>query len=379
MPTAPEFDDLRPYRDEEINPALHRITSVPEFARILEFFFPDRNKDEIVAELRGIHSAAGFQKVFMHPLVSSIVGKTSAGLTYSGFSQIAPGTPCLFVANHRDIVLDSAILQVLLLDNQHETSEITFGSNLMINEFIVDFGKVNRMFKVYRGGNRMEFFRNSQLLSSYLRHTLTEKKTSAWIAQRSGRTKDGIDKTETGLLKMFNMSGKADFEQNFAELNLVPLSISYEYEPCCALKVREMASVAQGIPYRKEADEDFRSIILGITQPKGRIHLAVCKPVNEFLAQTRGTSVINDKINLLATLIDKEIYRNYRLWPTHYIAADMLEGKPDCSGFYTPDEKDAFVAYMERELAGLQIDTPEHRRIFLEIYANPIRNVASVL
>ena len=134
----------------------------------------------------------------MHPLVNSIVKKTSKGLTYSGFDLLVPGTPYLFVSNHRDIVLDSAILQVLLFDNGHLSSEITFGSNLMSNPFIIDFGKINRMFKVYRGGNRMEMFRNSQILSAYIRHTITKKRTSAWIAQRNGRTKDGNDKTETG-------------------------------------------------------------------------------------------------------------------------------------------------------------------------------------
>lgn len=379
MPASPEFDDLRPYRDEEINPALHRITAVPEFARILSFFFPERKAEDIINELKGVHSALGFQQLFMHPLVYSIVGKTSAGLTYSGFSQLTAGTPYLFVGNHRDIVLDSAILQVLLLDNGHETSEITFGSNLMINQFIIDLGKVNRMFKVYRGGNRMEFFRNSQLLSAYLRHTLTEKQVSAWIAQRSGRTKDGNDKTETGLLKMFNISGKADFESDFTELNLVPLSISYEYEPCCAIKVREMYALAQGIPYQKAADEDFKSILTGITQQKGHIHLAVCKPVNEYLAEMRVTRVINDKINLLAGLMDKEIYRNYRLWPNNYIAADLLDGKDGCSDFYSALEKDAFVEYMDQELASLHLDKPAHREIFLGIYARPVRNVASSL
>ena len=283
MHTDQDFEDIRPYNDNEINPALHRLVGVPEFSKVLEYIFPERKKEDIIEELKGIHSAIDFQKQFMHPLVNSIVKKTSKGLTYSGFDLLVPGTPYLFVSNHRDIVLDSAILQVLLFDNGHLSSEITFGSNLMSNPFVVDFGKINRMFTVYRGGNRMEMFRNSQTLSAYIRHTITNKRTSAWIAQRNGRTKDGNDKTETGLLKMFNISGGDSFDESFSELNIVPLSISYEYEPCCALKVKETSVVSKGLIYQKAPNEDFMSILTGITSQKGRIHLSICHPVNTFL------------------------------------------------------------------------------------------------
>jgi hypothetical protein len=201
-----DFDDIRPYNDDEINPALKRIIAVAEFGKILDFLFPDKDKTEIIQELSLIRSALDFQKKFMHPLVNSIINRTSKGLSTSGFDRLSQGTPYLFVSNHRDIVLDSAMLQVVLLDFGHETSEITFGSNLMTNQFIIDLGKVNRMYKVYRGGNRMELFRNSQLLSSYIRHTLTKKHTSAWIAQRNGRTKDGSDKTSIMALQKYGES-----------------------------------------------------------------------------------------------------------------------------------------------------------------------------
>jgi hypothetical protein len=377
MYTEQDFDDIRPYDDDEINPALHRIVQVPEFAKILEFLFPEKDPVEIISGLKKISSAIGFQKQFMHPLVNSIVRKTSKGLTYSGFENLVPGTPYLFVSNHRDIVLDSAILQVLLFDNGHQSSEITFGSNLMTNSFIVDFGKINRMFTVYRGGNRMELFRNSQLLSAYLRHTIKNKRISAWIAQRNGRTKDGNDKTESGLLKMFNFSGPCDFHESFSELNLVPLSISYEYEPCCALKVREMYVISKGLTYQKAPGEDLMSILAGITNPKGRIHLSVCHPVNTFLGDTDGVSVFNDRINLLASGIDREIYRHYRLWPTNYIASDLLRNETIYAEKYTPGEKAEFEDYMQRELSGLKLDTAEHRDILLRIYANPVMNAAA--
>ena len=374
MYTEQDFEDIRPYNDDEINPALHRIVNVPEFSKVLEYIFPDRNKEDIIAELKGIHSAIDFQKQFMHPLVNSIVRKTSKGLTYNGFDLLVPGTPYLFVSNHRDIVLDSAILQVLLFDNGHLSSEITFGSNLMSNPFIVDFGKINRMFTVYRGGNRMEMFRNSQILSSYIRHTITRKRTSAWIAQRNGRTKDGNDKTETGLLKMFNISGGDSFEKSFSELNIVPLSISYEYEPCCALKVKETSVVLKGLTYQKAPNEDFMSILTGITSQKGHIHLSIGHPVNTFLKVTGETTVFNDKINKLATLMDDEIYRNYRLWPNNYIAFDRLNNSKAYSRFYTAADEADFDQYVIRELSALNLNAPEYVEILFKIYANPVVN-----
>jgi hypothetical protein len=369
-----EFEDIRPYYDEEINPALQRIIPVPEFGKILDFLFPDKEKKQIIKNLSEVSTALDFQKQFMHPLVNSIVRKTSKGLTTSGFDKLVPGTPYLFVSNHRDIVLDSAILQVILLDFNHETSEITFGSNLMTNQFIIDLGKVNRMFKVNRGGNRMELFRNSQVLSSYIRYTITQKRTSAWIAQRNGRTKDGIDKTETGLLKMFNISGSCDFLESFSELNIIPLAISYEFEPCCAFKIRELTSMAKGIPYQKQPNEDFMSIITGITQPKGRIHLAACMPVNQQLQNTLELQNTNDKINKLADIIDSSIYENYKLWPTNYIAFDMLNHGQQFKNFYSSDEMAGFKAYMDKELSIFTGDISLQKELLLKMYASPVIN-----
>ncbi|MBN1143998.1 MAG: acyltransferase [Bacteroidales bacterium] len=378
MQIREEFEDIRPYFDKEINPALQRITAVPEFGKILEFLFPEKKKEDIINNLLNVNTAIDFQKQFMHPLVYSIVDKTSKGLTTSGFEHLKPGTPYLFVGNHRDIVLDSAILQVILVDFGHETSEITFGSNLMTNQFIIDLGKVNRMFKVNRGGNRMELFRNSQILSAYIRYTLTHKKTSAWIAQRSGRTKDGSDKTETGLLKMFNISGTKDFISSFSELNIVPLSISYEYEPCCAIKVKEMTSVARGIPYQKEPNEDLVSIITGITRPKGRIHLAACTPVNQMIHETEECHGTNEKINRLAALMDTTIYRNYKLWPNNYIAFDLLNKSQKYSHMYSQEEMEKFAAYTNQELSIFSGDTSLQRELLLKIYANPVINSLAV-
>jgi hypothetical protein len=377
LPEA-EFEDIRPYNDDEINPALKRMIANPVFNKILEFIFPDQNGDKIKENLSETYTAHDFQVSFMHPLVYSIVSKTSKGLTFDGFEQLTPGTPYLFVGNHRDIVLDSAILQVLLLDNGHQTSEITFGSNLMINQFIIDFGKVNRMFKVVRGGNKIELLRNSKILSAYLRHTITTKKNSIWIAQRPGRTKNGNDKTEGGLLKMFNMSAGHNFKDSFSELNIVPLVISYEYEPCCAFKVKELLATSVHGNYQKKPDEDLQSIIRGLSHPKGRIHMSVGKPINQFLDKLDEPDTLNNKINKLAELIDSEVYTHYKLWPGNYIANDILSAGDNYRGYYTSDEKAEFLKYMENETSGIEGERKVIEQIFLEIYANPLLNLISV-
>jgi hypothetical protein len=369
-----DFEDIRPYNDQEINPALKRIISNPFFDKILDFLFPVGEHDQIKQKLAGTSTAADFQLYFMFPLVYSIVRKTSDGLLSDGFEQLTPGTPYLFVSNHRDIVLDSAFLQVLLIDHGHENSEITFGSNLMINQFVIDLGKVNRMFKVERGGNKAELLRNSQRLSAYIRHTIREKKSSIWIAQRPGRTKNGYDKTEAGLLKMFNMSAGDNFIDSFMELNIVPLVISYEYEPCCGFKVKELLSTMQTGSYQKRPDEDLVSIITGITQPKGRIQMSIGRPVNSFIKQIDEKETRNNKLSRLAKMIDAEVYSHYKLWPNNYIAFDLLHKCQEYSTFYTSDEKEKFLRYMENEIRGLAGERKTIDELFLKLYANPLIN-----
>ncbi len=367
-----DFEDIRPYNDEEINPALRRITAEPVFQNVLDYLFPDRPNEEIISEIHTITSAIEFQKVFMHAAIRSIVKQTSNGLTCSGFDNIDPDNAYLFIANHRDILLDSAILQILLVEHNFETSEITFGSNLMTSEFVIDAGKVNRMFKVFRDGTKREMLINSKRLSAYMRYTITKKNTSLWIAQRKGRTKDGNDKTEPGLLKMLNISGAGNFIENFTELNIVPLTISYEYEPCDVLKVRELYYSLKA-PYKKSPDEDLNSIITGITQQKGRIHFSIGKPINDKLYEIEERAN-NDKINQLTRMIDKQIYENYKLWKTNYIAYDILYNDGKYINKYTSEDKKAFKDYLTKQLNNIKGDKNILLKIFLNIYANPVEN-----
>lgn len=371
------FDDIRPYYDYEINSALKRITAHPVFNQIINYLFPNIPSDILISNINNIHSAVEFQKRFMYSAIRTIIAKTSNGLTSSGFENIKKESPYLFISNHRDIVLDAAILQVLLVEHGFETSEIGIGDNLLLSDFVTDIVKVNRIFTIYRNPDKNKKAEVYGRLSAYIRHTLTEKKVSVWIAQRNGRTKDGNDKTSPNLLKMLFMSSPDNFVESFKGLNIVPVAISYEYEPCDFLKTQELYYSSSEQKYVKKADEDFNSILTGINQQKGRIHLAIGKPINAKMEngewRMENGNDFNNKITQLAELIDKEIYQNYKLWPNNFIASDLLNREDKLSESYTSEEKQAFIDFMDKRLEKLDGDKDLLQQIFLKIYANPVR------
>lgn len=270
-------------------------------------------------------------------------------------------------------MLDSAILQILLTDNNINTSEITFGSNLMLSQFIVDLGKVNKMFKIVRGGSLKELFINSLNVSNYIRYAITEKKVSTWIAQRNGRTKDGSDRTESAVLKMFAMSSKKDFVKNLSELNITPVVISYEYEPCDIQKTIEIYK-SKTEKYVKAPWEDLNSIISGIRDYKGRIMLSVADTITEEELIICNDMHKVDKFSQLAKIIDKRIYQNYKLWETNYVAYDILFNTDIFAEQYSYDDKLSFIQYVETKLKNVEGNYQELQEIFLKIYANPIIN-----
>ncbi|MBL4624145.1 MAG: 1-acyl-sn-glycerol-3-phosphate acyltransferase [Flavobacteriales bacterium] len=369
-----DFDIIKPYSDEEVHPAMARIAESPEFYKVMNWLFPELSEAEVKSKVASIYSTYEFQKQFMHVGIRKIVERTSDGLSSSGFDRIDSNRAYLYIANHRDIFLDSGLLQILLFERKIATTQITFGSNLM-EGLMVDVGKVNKMFTVFRGGNRREMYENSLRLSAYIRHVVTELKDSIWIAQRAGRTKDGYDLTQTGVLKMFAQSGSKDFVDCFNELKLAPISVSYEYEPCDYFKAQELHLKQLNGKYQKQEDEDLISIIKGVTDYKGRIHLAVTKPVEEnalrIIDQNNTTN--NDKIKALCKLIDQRIYANYKLWPTNYIAVDILSSSSENANEYTVEEREKFEKIMSQRLEKMIGDQNELRRIYLETYANPVK------
>ena len=355
------FDDIRPYTDAEIPAAMQRLVAYPEFRAVSGYLFPDRPFDEVAALLTSSRTVDEFQSRFMVPVVEALMAKTTDGVTVEGMEKLDPGQGYLFVSNHRDIVLDAAFLQVLLRRAGLRTSEITFGANLMQGGLVVDFGKSNKMFRVERPttvASPRAFLQSTVHLSEYIRWTILEKGESIWIAQRNGRTKDGIDATDQGIIKMFSLAG------DIADLNIVPLAVSYEWEPCDVFKAAEISALARDGVYTKKPGEDLQSILTGITQPKGRVHYAVGEPVTAADLAPWNEFPVNAFCRETASLIDRRIRAGYRIWPNSRIAYDLLNGT--ASGGYTDAEKAAFEAHLAA--------VPESLRpVVLKIYAGPLR------
>jgi len=368
-----DFEAIRPYNDNEVPEAIKRISESIHF-QIVKYIFPDIDMRAFTENFRKIKTVDEFQVQIMDKVIRKILGQTTNSFSYSGFEQLNREKSYLFVSNHRDILLDSAILQVILHECGLKTSEITFGSNLMLSQFVIDIGKINKMFKIVRGGTMREIFENSLKVSQYMRYAITQKRQSTWIAQRNGRTKNGFDSTEVAVLKMFAMSSPLGFVPNLMELNIVPLAISYEYEPCDFLKTREIY-ISKRKQYEKEKGEDMNSIIQGATQWKKHIHLAVCEPITEEELKKCDAFTHNEKFKCLAEVIDQKIYKNYKCYKTNYIAYDLLHNTNTYISHYSNEERKAFRQYMSEGLKNIEGSTNELETIFLEIYATVVKKL----
>lgn len=369
-----DFEPVRPYNDAEVPAAIEAITKDIFFPMVVKYCMPEANVEEVIRMFSQIKTVNEFQAKVMHPAIHSVMSKTTDGVTSEGVEKLDNSKRHMFIANHRDIVLDSAFLDVILYEKGIDTCQITFGSNLMKGNLVVNIGKMNKMFRIIRGGNIKDFYKNSVEVSAYMRYAITELNDSVWIAQRNGRTKDGNDKTEVGVLKMFSLSSDKPFVDNLDELSITPVSVSYEYEPCDFLKTAELY-ISKFQKYIKGENEDLNSILTGIKQPKGRVHLAITDPITREELEQCDRLEKNDKIVALAALIDQRIYRHFKLFKTHFIAYDLLFGQR-YSDRYTEHEKADFIAYMNGGLdqLGKEMDRSELEQIFLRIYANPVIN-----
>ena len=368
-----KFSDICPYNDEEAVQALAKVAASPQVARISQYFYPDRAPGYLAHKIKSVRSIEEFQNLVMIKLVERDIELTAKIFSYDGVENLPRDRRFLAMSNHRDIILDPALTQVVMQRSGLDATEICVGSNLITNKFIEYLIRSNRMVKVVRGISARELYLSSQLLSEYIRKTITAGEHSIWLAQRQGRTKDGWDATEQGLLKMLDMSGQGSFEENFEELNILPLSISYQYESCDILKAREIF-ISRRQKYVKSENEDMMSILTGITQPKGDIHLHIGTPLTRDELHEASLCDKNDRYLWLRHAVNKRVIDGFHLWDTNYIAFDILSGGKDYAHMYTPERREMFEEYTETQLDSVEneLDREELRDIFLHIYANPI-------
>ena len=375
MVETSEFESICPYNDEEAVAALNKVANHPAVLAISEYLFPDQPVTYLRNALKSVRSIDEFQEVVMNDAVTWCIDHTVHNFSYDGISYIK-GIKGKFLAmsNHRDIILDPAITQLVFYRNGIPMTEICVGDNLIKQSKTVEYLlRSNRMIKVIRGISARDLYLSSQMLSRYIRQTITSGKASIWLAQRQGRTKDGIDTTEQGLLKMLDMSGEKSFQENFMELNIVPLSISYEYEPCDIRKAREIL-ISRTRKYVKSNHEDMHSIVMGIRQKKGNVHLNFGLPLTYDEIEVASKCDKNDRYQAIRHAVDKRVIAGYHLWKTNYIAYDLVGGGNKYSDLYGPEDVESFKAYMEHRLDKVEkrLDRDELRNIFLHIYSNPV-------
>jgi len=318
------FDNIQSYRDDEIHIKLLEILNDEGFIYILKKIYSDERIAHLSKELYRVNSVYDFQKRYISEYVEALLQLTVTDLKISGFENLKQNSACLFISNHRDIILDSTLINHVLLKNGHKTSEIAIGNNLLIYKWIETLVRLNKSFIVRRDLKGKEMLEGSKKLSAYIRDTIVNRKTSVWIAQREGRTKDGFDKTDPAILKMFNMSGSGVFTENFNELNIVPVSISYENEPTIESKIAVSYSLKTGEKYSKTLEEDLKDMGRGLYSMKGKVSIVFGTPINEDLKSIEKFQKKNEKYSELAKRIDNEIYKNYQLTNQNYIAFDIL-------------------------------------------------------
>ena len=368
-----KFDAIRPFYETEVNEALQSVIPHPMMKALMNFTFPEMDDEVWKAQLKKTHSIRDFQCNFIYHTVQRILENSSDGLTTSGFEHLEKNNSYLFISNHRDILLDTTLLNAALFQNGHLMTASAIGDNLVKKSFIKTLARLNRNFLVLRGLSPREMLQSSKLLSEYMGQLLLHENRSVWIAQREGRTKDGNDETNPGVLKMIGMaSDEVDVMQYFKKLKIVPVSISYEYDPTDVLKMPQLLAEANNEVYVKSKNEDLNTILSGVMGQKKRIHLHIGKVLDTEMDQiVAENDSSNKQIQALAQKIDDAVLSNYKLWPTNFIAYDIVHKTSTYSHMYTESEKSLFERRLEMRIG---LDNPIALEGFLAMYANPVVN-----
>jgi len=381
MENHPEqFDDICPLHSNQVAEAVKSLLSEPKFVGVLQYLFPQIPLEKVIALFQSVQTVDDFQRKIDYPFLKQLEAKTSKGIDLEGAEKLDRSINHLFISNHRDIVLDSAFLCVELIDAGFDTVEIAIGDNLLIYPWIETLVRLNKSFVVRRGVSGRGQLQASQHLSHYMRYALSDKHQSIWLAQREGRAKDGNDRTQESLLKMLNMSGEGSITENLSSLNICPLTISYEYDPCDYLKAKEFQQKRDNPEYKKSPADDLLNMQTGIMGYKGKIvyRLAgnIADRIKAMPALPRG-----EQFAAVAQLIDSLIHSNYEIYDNNRIAYDQLNPDKKAGG-YTPEAEAAFLKYIDERIA--KIDLPEKDEDFLrfkllEMYANPLVNQLEAL
>ena len=377
MKIPQEFDTIRPWEPEDLPEVFDCLLANDQFKQVLAYLYPQVPLEMIAQKLKACKTNLDFQLAFAYDFVHGILKKAATGCEMD-CSSLDNTRNYTFISNHRDIVLDSAILDVMLIDNKFKTTcEIAIGDNLLSLPWVKDLVRVNKAFIVERALSMRQMLMSSKRLSDYMHFAIKEKNENIWIAQREGRAKDSNDRTQKSILQMMSMGGEGSIIERLKQLHLVPLSISYEYDPCDFLKAKEFQQKRDYAEWKKGPTDDLVSMQTGIFGYKGHVHYHAAPCLDEYLDSLDPDMPKQDIYNKVAAYIDQQIHRNYRLYSGNYVALDLLEGTEAYSDQYTAEDKAKFTKYIQGQLA--KIDLPDKDEAYLKerlltMYANPVRN-----
>ncbi len=378
-----DFEEIRCYHDEEVHKVLSRLIDEKQFINVLSTVYPLMPKDVLKQRLLSFNDKYSFQKEMVYPFLQYLEANMTKGIKLQGIEKIDKSKPYLYISNHRDIILDSALLCGKLIEQKMDTVEIAIGDNLLIFPWIEDLVRVNKSFIVKRGLSARQVLESSQRLSAYIDYTINEKQQSIWIAQREGRAKDSNDRTQESLLKMFNMNGTAGFAENMSHLSICPISISYEYDPCDYLKAKELFQRHLNPEFKKHPMDDLLNMQTGVMGYKGAVVYQLTGEIqNELKEIAVQTSSRNEQITLTAELIDNRIHTGYTIFAINKIAYDLLLSENRFGKEYTTMEKLDFERYLSLQIAKIDLADKDEdflMKRLLEMYANPLINKLAAL
>lgn len=377
MDATRDFDDIRAFDNTEVRRTVDALVADEHFQRSVSAISGGIPFATIAAMMKTCDTVRQFQERICYPIVTNLIKRCTDEVTLDISSIANKEAAHIYISNHRDIVLDSALLSIKLLEQGLDTVEIAIGDNLLIYPWIRNFVRLNKAFIVKRGLALRQQLEASMELSAYIHHTIRDKHQSIWIAQREGRAKDASDETQESVIKMLSLGGGNNIKQSLEELDIVPLTISYEFDPCDYLKAQEMQLKRDNPDYKKEAKDDIQNMSIGISGQKGRIHYLTGTPINTMLAQLPDGMGKPEMFRTITEWMTREIHRNYTLYPCNYVACDMMEGGQRYAGHYTADDRRQFEDYLQGQLDKIELPNKDEaflKRCILNMYMHPVIN-----